>query len=243
MPWRLGWKHEYFNGRAHLTPRQQSVQTVIDVAPRSNTPKVCSIRPVMPTDAPELKRLFFEVFHDSVEYCNYEASGIQESAQRCIDSYFGAVNGDPSKTSSVAISPEGILVGAALVIEQPQQQPYLRLLCVSSLWQRRGVGTSLVAAALNLLDNSPFTQLRSRYFLANEASRSWHHQFGFRDQLDLFVSRLFYRHAQHELWRQEQIGQLQEEDLARLASEVKRWQAEVERQEVAFDEACASGQR
>lgn len=242
MPWRLGWKHEYFNGMAYLTPRQQSVLTVIDVAPRSNTPNVCSIRPVVPTDAPELKRLFFEVFHDSVEYCNYEVVDIQESAQRCIDSYFGAVEGRPSEVSSVAISPEGVLIGTALVIEPKDQQPYLRLLCVSPLWQRQGIATSLVATVLNFLAGTPFTQLRSRYFLANEASRNWHHRFGFQDQLDLFVTRLFYRHAQHELWRQEQLCQLPQEALARLASEVAQWQVEVERQEVAFEDTYASGQ-
>lgn len=35
MPWRLGWKHEYFNGMAYLTPRQQSVLTIINVAPEA----------------------------------------------------------------------------------------------------------------------------------------------------------------------------------------------------------------
>lgn len=235
MPWRLGWKHEYFNGMAYLTPRQQSVLTIIKVAPRNDTPKSFRIRPVVPTDAPELKRLFFEVFHDSVEYCNYEELDIQESAQSCIDNYFGAVKGKSSKVSCVAISPEGILIGTALVIEKPEQQPYLRLLGVSPLWQRRGVATGLMATMLNQLVNTPFTQLKSRYFLANEASRNWHHRFGFQDQLDLFAARLFYRHAQHELWRQEQLGQLPKKDLARLALEVEQWQAEVDRQEVAFE--------
>ncbi len=235
MPWRLGWKHEYFNGMAYLTPRQQSVLTVIEVAPRNDTPQPFKIRLVLPTDVPELKHLFFEVFHDSVEYCNYEASNIHASAQSCIDNYFGAVKGKPSKVSCVAISPEGELIGTALVIEQPEQCPYLQLLGVSPSWQRRGVATSLMATILNQLVNTPITQLESRYFLANEASRNWHHRFGFQDQLDLFVARLFYRHAQHELWRQEQLGQLPKKDLARLASEVEQWQAEVDRQEAVFE--------
>lgn len=235
MPWRLGWKHEYFNGMAYLTPRQQSVLTVIEVAPRNDTPQPFKIRPVVPTDAPELKHLFFEVFHDSVEFCNYEERDIQESAQSCIDNYFGAAKGEPSKVSCVAISPEGELIGTALVIEQPEQHPYLRLLGVSPSWQRHGVATSLMATILNQLVNTPFTQLESRYFLANEASRNWHHRFGFQDQLDLFIARLFYRHAQHELWRQEKLGQLSKKDLAHLAYEVEQWQAEVDRQEVAFE--------
>ncbi|ABW31603.1 GNAT family N-acetyltransferase [Acaryochloris marina] len=235
MPWRLGWKHEYFNGMAYLTPRQQSVLTVIEVAPRNDTLQSIKIRPVVPTDATELKHLFFEVFHDSVEYCNYEEQNIQESAQSCIDNYFGAVKGEPSKVSCVATSTEGELIGTALVIEQPERHPYLRLLGISPSWQRRGVATNLMATILNQLVNTSFTQLESRYFLANEASRNWHHQFGFQDQLDLFVARLFYRHAQHELWRQEKLGQLSKIDLARLASEVEYWQAEVDRQEVAFE--------
>ncbi|KAI9129515.1 GNAT family N-acetyltransferase [Acaryochloris sp. CCMEE 5410] len=235
MPWRLGWKHEYFNGMAYLTPRQQSVLTVIEVAPRNDTPQSFKIRPVVSTDVLELKHLFFEIFHDSVEYCNYEERDIQESAQSCIDNYFAAVKGEPSKVSCVAISPEGELIGIALIIEQPERYPYLRLLGVSPSWQRRGVATSLMATILNQLVSTPFTQLESRYFLANEASRNWHHRFGFQDQLDLFVARLFYRHAQHELWRQEKLGQLPEKDLSRLASEVEQWQAEVDRQEVAFE--------
>ncbi|MGB7412749.1 MAG: GNAT family N-acetyltransferase, partial [Thermosynechococcaceae cyanobacterium] len=57
---------------------------------------------------------------------------------------------------------------------------------------------------------------------------SWHHRFGFQDEQDLFVTRLYFRQAQHELWRQERLGQLTAAELAVLAVECDRLQKEVD---------------
>ncbi len=227
MPWRLGWKHEYFNGMAHLTPRQQSVLTIVEVASR-DVPTACTIRAIVPADADELKRLFFEVFHDSLEYCDYEEADIQQSAERCIDAYFEAEQASLLGMSQGAIAPDQSLIGAALVIEQEERPPLLRLLCVAAPWQRQGIATCMVATILNGLCSTSYQQLESRYFLANEGSRNWHRKFGFQDQPDVFVTRLYFRLAQHELWRQEQLGQLSAAELAVLTAECDRLQKEVE---------------
>ncbi|MGB7416946.1 MAG: GNAT family N-acetyltransferase, partial [Thermosynechococcaceae cyanobacterium] len=159
MPWRLGWKHEYFNGMAHLTPRQQSVLTIVEVNTRHLSPTPCEIRAVVPADADELKRLFFEVFHDSVEYCDYPKKDIQQSAERCIDAYFESEQASGLGMSRVAIASQSAssdLIGAALVIKQEERPPLLRLLCIAAPWQRQGIATRMVATVLNGLCSTPY---------------------------------------------------------------------------------------
>ncbi len=236
MPWRLGWKHEYFDGMAYLTPRHHSVATVVPVESRPLPPNPCHIRPVVPEDAQALIELYFRVFQDSVEFCNYQTKDIRRSAQRCIEDYFGA-NEDPfSSVSQVAISSDGV-TGAALVITGDTNSPFLRLLCVDKMWQRQGIGTALVITILNELLHRNVTQLESRYLLANDVSRTWHHRFGFQDQPDLFATRLYFRHAQHELWRQEKLGKLTEDELSQLATEVEKWRRLAELQEAEWQKS------
>ncbi len=64
--------------------------------------------------------------------------------------------------------------------------------------------------------------------LGNEASQAWHQQFGFVEEPDLFLARLNYRHAEHELWRREKIGNLGKADRLMLVSEVQRWKSQVD---------------
>ena len=235
MPWRLGWKHEYFDGTAFLTPRDQSVVTVVEVKPQTVTPIPFQLRPVVREDAQQLKELFFNVFHDSVEFCNQQAQQIRDSANQCIDNFMKN-DADPfSSLSQVAVSSDGSLLGTALVIEDRHGHPYLRLLCVDEEVQRQGIGTSMVTRILNALASIKVAWLYSRYFLANEWSRKWHHHFGFHDQPDVFVTRLYYRHAQHELFRQEKLGQVSDVELLRLESIVHKWEDVLEKQEAQWE--------
>ena len=231
MPWQLGWKHEYSDGMAFLTPRQQSVSTVINVELRTVQSMPCQIRSVVPDDAQGLLQLYFHVFQDSVEFCNYQEEEIKRSAKRCIEKYFRSIEDASSSLSKVAISPDGVVIGAALIVIGDKHQPFLRLLCISPTWQRQGIATAMVAIILNELANQNYLQLKSRYFLANEISRNWHHKFGFEDEPDLFVTRLYFRHAQHELWRQKQLGELNDSELSALETKVQTWQRQVDLQE------------
>ena len=123
---------------------------------------------------------------------------------------------------------EGSLVGAALLIEKEGGQPLLDMLFVIPEWQRKGLSTALVSAAINELYRTGIKRLGSRYLLGNDGSRAWHQKFGFVEEPDLFLARWYYRHAQHELWRREKIGDLTEAEREVLSSEVDQWRVRVD---------------
>ena len=52
MPWKLGWKHEYWDGRAHITPRLHVMCVVMDVQ-RRPVNSFCPVRPLLAEDQPE----------------------------------------------------------------------------------------------------------------------------------------------------------------------------------------------
>ncbi len=233
MPRRLGWKHEYWNGRAHISPGYQIVTVSVEVKPRSITAP-CQIRTVDEGDEAQLISGYFAAFRDTIEFCDWKPGKIRDSAHKDIQSFFAGERGNPLPASRVALTPgpspsgrgaggEGSLVGAALIIEKEGGQPLLDMLFVVPEWQRKGLSTALVSAAINELYQAGVKRLESRYLLGNAGSRAWHQKFGFVEEPDLFLARLYYRHAQHELWRREKIGDLTETEREKLSSEVDQW--------------------
>lgn len=68
MPWRFGWKHKYWDGRAHITPRESHVHVRMKPAPRAEsaiTPGFTQ-RAVEAADAEELIECFTETFREGV---------------------------------------------------------------------------------------------------------------------------------------------------------------------------------
>jgi hypothetical protein len=63
--------------------------------------------------------------------------------------------------------------------------------------------------------------------MGNEASLAWHQTFGFIEEPDLFVTRVYYHHARHERWRREQIGDLEKVERQKLIAAEKYWEAEL----------------
>jgi len=234
MPMELGWKYEYWDGQAHITPRAQLVTVTVELKAR-RAHCGAALRGVDERDEEELASLYLAAFRDTVEYCDWESPKIAASARQNIRSFFAGRRGEPLPASRVAVGAErggaGRLVGAALVVGSEESPPLLDMLFVAPEWQRRGMGTALVSAAINDLRGAGKQILESRYLLANEESKAWHRKFGFVEEQDLFLARLYYRHAAHELERRELIGDLPEEEHRTLTLEVDRRRAEADRLE------------
>ena len=95
---------------------------------------------------------------------------------------------------AVAFHPETeneYIIGAALIIAQAEETPLLDMLFVRPEWHRKGIATAMVAAALNTLHSSGVRTLASQYVLGNEESRAWHQRFGFVEETDLLLVRLY----------------------------------------------------
>jgi RimJ/RimL family protein N-acetyltransferase len=228
VPRKLGWKYEYWDGQTHISPSHQIVTVSIEVKPRAVT-SLCQLRAVNQADAPHLSAIYFVAFSNTIEYCDWKPEEIQETAREDVHDFFAGKRGKPHPASRIAVAPdEDSVVGAALIVENEDGTPFLDILFVTPEWQHQGVGTALVSSAINELYQAGVKRLESSYMLGNEESQAWHRKFGFVEVPDLFLARWYYRHAQYELRRREQIGDLTSAEHDKLSATVNQWKAEVD---------------
>jgi GNAT superfamily N-acetyltransferase len=205
MPWRFGWKHEYWDGHAHLTPRQDHVHVRLEIGPRPMMAALPwpSLRSVGPEDERGLVQAFLEAFEEGVEFCDWPEQKVHEYARRNIMGYLAGRRGTPLlKASRLTLDEEGKIVGAALLGGR-DAGPTLDLLMVRPGLRRRGIANTLVGAAVEDLCSQGEIVLRSAYCVSNEESAPWHRAFGFQEEPDLNLARLrrvFYAHeaSRHE---------------------------------------------
>src|SRR6516162_3123062 len=78
MPYRLGWKHEYYGGKAHITPSKIGVTLLLEL--RDPTTEADErIRPVTAGDAAALEAPFLDAFAYAPEYADYPARLFRQS--------------------------------------------------------------------------------------------------------------------------------------------------------------------
>jgi hypothetical protein len=221
----FGWKVEYWDGLARLTPRSMGITTRIALSPRPPQQDYTLI-PVHPDHTEQLIAGYMETFIDSVEFCDWPLNDIQDSANKCINHYFEGKRGEPLPASVIALESESQnLAGVALFILNKEQKPFLDLLYVRPEFQRKGMATAMLNWGVNCLLESDFQELFSTYHICNEESRQWHHQFGFQDVYDRFYIRLKVAWYNNEIWRREQLGLLEGIDI--LMKERDEWQSQV----------------
>jgi len=242
LPREPGWKCEYWDGHAHLSPRHQSALATIEVKPRPVDPS-CLLRPVSPDDEAQFLPIYFAAFGDTIEYCDYQPKKIKALAREALRGFFTGARGQPLTASRLAVaSPsageagEERVVGAALIVAKDDGAPMLDLLFVSPDCQRRGLATALVSASINELHQRGEPRLLTRYHVGNEQSRAWHRKFGFVEEPDLMLARLYLAVARHELRRREKMGDLTPSEREALLSERERWRAQVDELEKVADE-------
>jgi L-amino acid N-acyltransferase YncA len=226
LPRRLGWKHEYYDGQAHLTPASLVVPFVLDLAPR-RVPRRAGIRRVTPADAPALQAPFLAAFALTPEYACYPSSRFARSGAEYLDRFFGNVRGEWSPVS-VVVEDAGRLIGAALV-KQRQNGPLLDCLFVRPEHGRQGLATAMVARVVRGLLRRGETRLLSYVILANEPSMAWHQRFGFQEIPSARVACHRWWVYRDELERHRQLGDLTGPELEELERQEAAWAAEAQR--------------
>lgn len=179
-----GWKYEYWNGQAHISPGHRVVTTSLDLREPRSCRCPCRIRPAVKNYEAELVAAYLAAFRSTIEYCDWDEEGIADSANKSVIGFLAGERGDPLSASRVALMsrPEAkgsVVGGAALLVEMDDGCPLLDILFVAPEWQRRGIATALVSSAVNQLHGTGYRRLKSRYMLGNEKSRAWHERFGF----------------------------------------------------------------
>ena len=234
LPFEPGWKCEYWDGKARYSPRYHAVVTTIAITPRDvNTD--CLLRQPAESDIEALAPVYVAAFHETIEYFGHSQDQISEAARRDLRNYFAGEHGKTTSASCLAVAPgsnpdEETFAGAGMVTST-ENGPLLYLLFVAPEWQRLGLATAMVSAAVNELHELGEKTLTSRYHIGNEQSMAWHQRFGFAEEPDLRRARLYLQQSKVERWRGEKNGGLTAEERAKLAADVARWSPEVEKLE------------
>jgi GNAT superfamily N-acetyltransferase len=222
----FGWKVEYWDGHARLSPRTIGVTTKVNLSPRNLSHNYILV-PVSSGDREAMIAGYCETFSASVEFCGWPMASIAESAAKDISNYLSGKRGEPLSASVMALTPGSqVLAGLALVIHRPNYGAYMDLLYVRPEFQRQGVGTALLNWAIDRLIESGFPTLSSSYHICNEPSRRWHHRHGFEDEYDWYYARLKVGWYDMEIWRREQLGLTA--GLDDLRRERDRWATQVD---------------
>jgi GNAT superfamily N-acetyltransferase len=226
LPMHPGWKIEYWNRRAHFSPRHYFAVTRLELKARPEASPV-PLAPITVDAQAALTECYFESFKDAYDYCDWEPDQVAESARKCVQEFLSGKRGEPLPASRIAVEESsatqpGRILGAAMIKRSEDGLPMLDFLFVRREQRRRGLATALVAGAINRLLQAGESVLQSCYRLGNEESAAWHRRFGFIEEPDLRITQLYLTCAHHELWRHEKMGTLSCDERKRLNAECER---------------------
>ena len=228
----FGWKDEYFDGFAYITPRSHGVLMRMAVELRQ-VETSSEILPISETTSEKLSKLFYETFVESVEYCDWKKSEIRKTSVKQITNFFNGKRGIPQPDFCKIAVLNNKLVGACLVSKYKYGFKN-EILFVHPNFQRQGIGNALVSGVLNDLYNIGEKVFWSEHHICNELSANWHRKFGFVEVTDITTARLRRNYYAHEIYRQEYVGNTKK--VMELTAILDKVEAEVERLEKIEDE-------
>jgi GNAT superfamily N-acetyltransferase len=221
----FGWKEEYFNGFAYITPRSHGVMMKIAIKKRQVIDSV-EIKPISETSKEQLSKLFYSTFVKSVEYLGRTKYSVKKSSIEEINDFFAGERGIPQFDLCKIAFLKNKLVGACLVSKYKFGYKD-EILFVHPKHQRKGIGNALVSSILNDLFERGEKVFWSEHHICNELSASWHRKFGFAEVTDITTARLRRNYYNREIYRQKHFGNL--EKVAELKKILKTVEAEVVR--------------
>ena len=197
MEHRLGWKHEYWNGAAQLSPQETAVvslQRPVGAASLSHPPlrEGEQFRPVQAEDEAGLAKLFIVAFDDAVEFAGWPDDVYRKDSYDSMASFFGNATSrrhhgrSPGRRDASFVCVAGEQLLAAVLVRSIRRGPILEPIMVQPAHQRRGLGTALLSVTLEALNAAGESTLYSRCHLGNPASLAWHKKSGFQEIPDYF---------------------------------------------------------
>jgi GNAT superfamily N-acetyltransferase len=203
LPQNPAYKYEYLDGVAYLSPRPRHYHGLLDLAPREVDPTV-PLSPIRPEDFTELETVFAAAFSLVQPFASLDQATRREAARQCLDKTRSGGDGPWIEPASFVALSRDQMVGAVFVTllppgdgsdwesyywrEQPPAdaitqrlgRPHLTWIFVEPFHAGEGVGTALLAAAVNALLPLGFTELCTTFLVGNEVSALWHWRNGFR---------------------------------------------------------------
>ena len=196
----FGYKVEYSNDEAVFQPQDLYINGLLTLKPETIQPGH-HYQAVEVKHKHAMKTAFFNVFQDTIEFCNWPADAIRSHAEKNIDDYFTGVRGEPNSASKLQLDKNGRVVALALFITTESGKTKLDLLFVLPRTQRKGIATEMVSLACNELQPQGIYEIYSCWHALNETSQHWHHQFGFTDVYEQYFIQRKHNWYQREIQR------------------------------------------
>src|SRR5262245_52243906 len=203
LPRNAAYRYEYLRGQAHLSPRPRHYHALLDLQPMT-VPEGVEVHPVRAADLVGLIPLFAAVFRTIQPFGSLDDAMRREAARQALERTYHGGDGPWIEPASFVAREEERIVGAILVtllpdadpcewdsyrwtepppvdcVERALGRPHLTWIFVSPWLAGQGIGTALLASAVNQLRAMGYQQLLSTFMIGNESSMLWHWRNGFR---------------------------------------------------------------
>ena len=189
MPHRLGWKHEYWDGMARLSPSLGAIASFeVDLdETRTSSPtwngslSICGVNAV---DHESLVQLHLIAFDDSVEFAGYPDAAFEKEQRRSMSAFF-ALDDPPRRRRGLVRHSYAVVNGndpvAAIFIRDTPDGLAVEPILVHPQIHRQGLASALFWQSCRSLASEGFKTLRSHCHLGNHASMKWHLAMGFQE--------------------------------------------------------------
>jgi GNAT superfamily N-acetyltransferase len=203
LPRNSAYKYEYLGGQAYLSPRPKHYHAVLDLTPMVEDDSL-DYRLAQENEILELAPLFAGVFRTIQPFGGLDEDLRMEAARQALERTQTGGDGPwISQASYIAQEKENVL-GAILITLLPEGdpcdwesyrwldppppdciarrlgRPHLTWIFVSPWRAGQGVGTALLARAVNALLKLGYAQLLTTFMVGNDSSMLWHWRNGFR---------------------------------------------------------------
>jgi GNAT superfamily N-acetyltransferase len=205
IPYRPGWKHEYWNGRLRLSPNHRvSVYSRTTSDPPATNGTNLETRFLLDLEPKAFTSAFTVSFADTIDFVDQSSVKVRAFAKKFWNQLNTGVRGAVHPASLAFVSPGRKPRVLSLLIFVARDPGEVLLDCVFTRpeWQGDGLATELLAITLPKLLETEIQTVWSGVFDGNLESRGWHERNGFALATDLMqttsmVHRL--RHEQHRL--------------------------------------------
>ena len=217
----FGWKDEYYDGFAFITPRPYGVMMKMKIEKR-DLKKDIELLNFSEVSQRELSELFFQSFVDSVEYLNFSKQAVKREAKTEIGNFFKGRRGIPQPEYCKVAAVNEKKVGACLISKYKYGFKN-EILFVHPEFQGRGIGSFMLSAVLNDLNKTREKYLWSEHHICNEKSAEWYKNFGFVEVTDIMTAKFRLNYYRQQVYRSEKLHEVEKlKTLKPLLNKAKR---------------------
>src|SRR5262245_25258753 len=204
LPRNSAFQYEYEDSAALLSPRPQTLNALLSLRPLVVPASVsASFRRLETGDWPALPALFAAAFHQVQPFAGLRDEDCRQASVECLEQTQTGGDGPLILPACLVAEAHGSIRGAILITLIPRREqgdhwdgfwleppppdavtrglarPHLTWLFVAPSWSGQGIGSTLLAFAVNALIELGFSDLASTFLIGNDSSMLWHWRNGF----------------------------------------------------------------